>query len=67
MLTALSLSSKNLLIKWTEVILHYLGPEGELDWMPVFAEVGHLLNGLGNIQIIMVGHEVPTNLLGRTS
>jgi hypothetical protein len=38
-----------------------------LDWMPAFAEVGHLLNGLGNIQIVMVGPEVPTNLSGTTS
>lgn len=66
-LTALSISSKNLLLKGKEVILHYLGPEGELDWMPAFAEVGHLLNGLGNIQIVMVGPEVPTNLSGTTS
>jgi hypothetical protein len=66
-LTALNISSKNLLLKGKEVILHYLGPEGELDWMPAFAEVGHLLNGLGNIQIVMVGPEVPTNLSGTTS
>lgn len=66
-LTTLSTSSKNLLLKGKEVILHYLGPEGELDWMPAFAEVGHLLNGLGNIQIVMVGPEVPTNLSGTTS
>ncbi|GKV16037.1 hypothetical protein SLEP1_g26748 [Rubroshorea leprosula] len=66
-LTALSISSKNLLLKGKEVILHYLGPEGELDWMPAFAEISHLLNGLGNIQIVMVGPEVPTNLSGTTS
>ncbi|XAR65632.1 hypothetical protein NMG60_11009805 [Bertholletia excelsa] len=66
-LTALSISSKNLLLKGKEVIVHYLGPEGELDWMPAFAEIGHLLNGTGNIQIIMVGPEVPTNLSGTTS
>jgi hypothetical protein len=66
-LTALNISSKNLLLKGKEVILHYLGPEGELDWMPAFAEVGHLLNGLGNIQIVMVGPDVPTNLSGTTS
>lgn len=65
--TALCISSKNRVLKGKEVILHYLGPEGELDWMPAFAEVGHLLNGLGNIQIIMVGPEVPTNLSGTTS
>lgn len=66
-LTTLNISSKNLLLNGKEVILHYLGPEGELDWMPAFAEVGHLLNGLGNIQIVMVGPEVPTNLSGTTS
>uniref|UniRef100_A0A5B7BR51 Putative zinc finger MYND domain-containing protein 15 n=1 Tax=Davidia involucrata TaxID=16924 RepID=A0A5B7BR51_DAVIN len=66
-LTALSISSKNLLLKGKEVILHYLGPEGELDWMPAFAEIGHLLNGMGNIQIVMVGPGVPTNLSGMTS
>lgn len=66
-LTALNISSKNLLLKGKEVILHYLGPEGELDWMPAFAEIGHLLNGSGNIHIVMVGPEVPTNLSGTTS
>ncbi|XP_052202029.1 uncharacterized protein LOC127807880 [Diospyros lotus] len=66
-LTALSVSSKNLLVKGKEVILHYLGPEGELDWMPAFAEIGHLLNGIGNLQIVMVGPGVPTNLSGTTS
>ncbi|KAF8409549.1 hypothetical protein HHK36_005627 [Tetracentron sinense] len=66
-LTAFSINSKNLILKGKEVILHYLGPEGELDWMPAFAEIGHLLNGLGNIQIVMVGPEVPTNLSGTVS
>jgi zinc finger MYND domain-containing protein 15 len=66
-LTTLNISSKNLILKGKEVIIHYLGPEGELDWMPAFAEVGHLLNGLGNVQIVMVGPEVPTNLSGTTS
>ncbi|XP_042479141.1 zinc finger MYND domain-containing protein 15 [Macadamia integrifolia] len=66
-LTTLNMSTKNLLLKGKEVILHYLGPEGELDWMPAFAEIGHLLNGLGNIQVVMVGPEVPTNLSGTVS
>lgn len=66
-LTALNISSKNLLLKGKEVILHYLGPEGELDWLPAFAEISHLLNGSGNIHIVMVGPEVPTNLSGTTS
>ncbi|XP_057536720.1 uncharacterized protein LOC130814989 [Amaranthus tricolor] len=66
-LTALSITSKNRLLKGKEVIVHYLGPEGELDWITAFAEMGHLLNGIGNIQIVMVGPEVPTNLSGTTS
>ncbi|KAF2304977.1 hypothetical protein GH714_000840 [Hevea brasiliensis] len=66
-LTTLNISSKNLLLKGKEVILHYLGPEGELDWLPAFAEISHLLNGSGNIHIVMVGTEVPTNLSGSTS
>lgn len=66
-LTTLSISSKNLLLRGKEVIVHYLGPESELDWMPAFAEIGHLLNGLGSIQMFMIGPEVPTNLCGTTS
>ncbi|KAL5978522.1 hypothetical protein ACLOJK_029639 [Asimina triloba] len=66
-LTALSISSKNLLLKGREVIVHYLGPEGELDWMLAFAEIGHLLNGSGNLQIVMVGPEIPSDLSGTTS
>ncbi|KAJ4838685.1 hypothetical protein Tsubulata_003117 [Turnera subulata] len=66
-LTALSISTKNLLLRGKEVIIHYLGPEGELDWMPAFAEIGHLLSGSGNIHIVMVGPDVPTNLSGTTS
>ncbi|KAJ8478160.1 hypothetical protein OPV22_021887 [Ensete ventricosum] len=65
--TALAISSKNRLIKGKEVIVHYLGPAGELDWMPAFAEIGHLLNGLGNIQMVMIGPEVPSNLSGTSS
>ncbi|KAL3522019.1 hypothetical protein ACH5RR_014853 [Cinchona calisaya] len=66
-LTALSISSINLLLEGNEVTLHYLGPEGELDWMPAFVEIGHLLNGVGSIQIVMIGPEVPTNLSGTMS
>ncbi|KAK9151795.1 hypothetical protein Syun_010104 [Stephania yunnanensis] len=66
-LMALNISSKNLLLKGKEVVVHYLGPEGELDWMAAFAEIGHLLNGLGNLQIVMVGPEVPTELSGTMS
>lgn len=61
------ISSKNRLIKGKEVILHYLGPEGELDWMTAFAEISYLLNGSGNIQIVMIGPEVPSNLSGTVS
>lgn len=61
---SLNISSKSLLLNGGEVIVHYLGPEVELDWMQAFAEIGHLLNGLGNMQIVMVGPEVPTNLSG---
>ncbi|KAJ0983141.1 hypothetical protein J5N97_011396 [Dioscorea zingiberensis] len=66
-LTSLSMSSKNRLIKGKEVVVHYLGPEGELDWMPAFSEIGHLLNGVGNVQIVMVGPDVPSNLSGTAS
>ncbi|KAI3680542.1 hypothetical protein L6452_35315 [Arctium lappa] len=66
-LTSLSITSKNLLLKGKEVILHYIGPEDELDWMPAFAEISHILNGMGNVQIVMVGPGVPTNLSGSTS
>ncbi|XP_076959386.1 uncharacterized protein LOC143635433 [Bidens hawaiensis] len=65
-LTTLSVVSKNLLLKGKEVILHYIGPEEELDWMPAFAEISHMLNGMGNVQIVMVGPGVPTNLSGST-
>lgn len=60
-------SSKNRLVRGKEVIVHYLGPEAELDWMPAFAEIGHLLNGSGSIQIVMIGPEVPSNLSGTLS
>ncbi|KAG5413626.1 hypothetical protein IGI04_001193 [Brassica rapa subsp. trilocularis] len=63
-LTTLSTHSKNLLLKGKEVTVHYLGPERELDWIKAFAEINHLLNGLGTVQIIMVGPEVPSELSG---
>ncbi|XP_071699893.1 uncharacterized protein [Rutidosis leptorrhynchoides] len=66
-LTTLSVVSKNLLLKGKEVTIHYIGPEDELDWMPAFTEIGHILNGMGNVQIVMVGPGVPTNLSGSTS
>ncbi|XP_020096034.1 zinc finger MYND domain-containing protein 15 [Ananas comosus] len=66
-LTSLVISSKNRLLKGKEVIVHYLGPAAELDWMAAFAEINHLLNGLGSIQIVMIGPEVPSNLSGTVS
>ncbi|CAN6969101.1 unnamed protein product [Brassica oleracea var. botrytis] len=63
-LTTLSTHSKNLLLKGKEVTVHYLGPERERDWIKAFAEINHLLNGLGTVQIIMVGPEVPSDLSG---
>lgn len=63
-LTSLSIGSKTLLHRGREVVVHYLGPECELDWLLAFAEIGHLLNGSGNVLIVMVGPEVPSNLSG---
>lgn len=65
-LTTLSTHSTNLLLKGKEVTVHYLGPERELDWIKAFAEISHLLNGIGTVQIIMVGPEVPSDLSGIT-
>ncbi|KAL4201184.1 hypothetical protein AMTRI_Chr02g214890 [Amborella trichopoda] len=66
-ITALSIGSKSLLLKGREVVIHYVGPEAELDFMPAFSEIGHLLNGSGSLQITMVGPEVPTSLSGTMS
>ncbi|KAJ0239477.1 hypothetical protein HA466_0231070 [Hirschfeldia incana] len=63
-LTTLSTHSKNLLLKGREVTVHYLGPERELDWIKAFAEISHLLNGIGTVHIVMVGPEVPSDLSG---
>jgi len=63
-LTSVSNHPKNLLLKGKEVTVHYLGPERELDWIKAFAEINHLLNGLGTVQIIMIGPEVPSDLSG---
>lgn len=62
--TSLSVATKNHLTKGREVVVHYLGPEGELDWVPAFSELGHLLGGSGSLHIIMVGPEVPNSLSG---
>lgn len=66
-LTALNINSKNLLLQGKEVIVHFLGPEAELDWMSAFAEISHILNGMGSIHMVMVGPGVPTSLSGTTS
>ncbi|KAJ7271444.1 hypothetical protein O6H91_02G025100 [Diphasiastrum complanatum] len=63
-ITALNVTTKNILSKNREVVVHYLGPEGELDWMPAFAEIGHLLGNSGSLHIIMVGPEVSSSLSG---
>ncbi|CAA6658228.1 unnamed protein product [Spirodela intermedia] len=63
-ITAVAINCKNKLVKGRKVIVHYLGPEGELDWLPAFTEIGHLLNGSGSVEIFMVGPEVPGNLSG---
>lgn len=65
-LTALDVGSKSLLLKGQDVVLHYLGPEGELDWLPAFSEISHLLHHFGNVLIIMVGPEIPSSLSGST-
>lgn len=65
-LTAVDINSKNLLLQGKEVTVHYVGPEAELDWMPSFTEISHVLNGMGNINLVMVGPGVPTNLSGTT-
>lgn len=65
-LTAVDINSKNLLLQGKEVTVHYVGPEAELDWMPAFTEISHIMNGMGNINMVMVGPGVPTNLSGTT-
>lgn len=62
--TSLCVQTKNLLSKGREVVVHYLGPEGELDWLPAFSEIGYLLGGSGSLHIMMIGPEVPTALAG---
>ncbi|KAK1368367.1 Zinc finger MYND domain-containing protein 15 [Heracleum sosnowskyi] len=65
-LTAVDTNSKNLLLHGKEVTVHYVGPEAELDWIPAFTEISHVLNEMGNINLVMVGPGVPTNLSGTT-
>lgn len=66
-ITAMAINCKNKLVKGRKVIVHYLGPEAELDWLPAFGEIGHLLNGSGSVEIFMIGPEVPGNLSGTTA
>ncbi|OAY67306.1 hypothetical protein ACMD2_08425, partial [Ananas comosus] len=54
-LTSLVISSKNRLLKGKEVIVHYLGPAAELDWMAALQR---------SIICLM---EVPSNLSGTVS
>ncbi|KAK1260703.1 hypothetical protein QJS04_geneDACA018055 [Acorus gramineus] len=66
-LTALCVASKDRLAKAKEVVLHYIGPECELDCMRAFVEPGRLLQGLGGgggggLHVVMVGPEVPSGL-----
>ncbi|KAK1309465.1 hypothetical protein QJS10_CPA09g01203 [Acorus calamus] len=65
-LTALCVMSKDRLAKAKEVVLHYIGPECELDCMRAFAELGRLLQSLGGggggLHVVMVGPEVPSGL-----
>ncbi|BBN01197.1 zinc finger MYND domain-containing protein 15 [Marchantia polymorpha subsp. ruderalis] len=67
--TSICASSKTILAKHKEVTIHYLGPQGELDWLPAFAEVGHLLSAFhsGSLHIVMVGPEVPNSLSGEAT
>ncbi|KAL3676772.1 hypothetical protein R1sor_026720 [Riccia sorocarpa] len=65
--TSICVSTKNMLAKGREVTIHYLGPEGELDWLPAFTEIGHLLTGSGSLHVVMVGPEVPSSLSGEVN
>ncbi|CAM6091629.1 unnamed protein product [Calypogeia fissa] len=65
--TSLCLLTKNMLSKGREVVVHYLGPEGELDWLPAFTELAYLLSGSGSLHIVMVGPDVPSSLSGEVT
>eukprot|EP00250_Pteridium_aquilinum_P020098 c24700_g1_i1 orf=168-2093(-) len=65
--TALNVATKTNLAKGKEVVVHYLGPEGELDWIPAFSELSYLLGGSGSLHIVMIGPEVPLPLSGVTT
>ncbi|MCO5609569.1 hypothetical protein L7F22_063799 [Adiantum nelumboides] len=65
--TALNVATKTSLALGKEVVVHYLGPEGELDWIPAFAELGYLLGCSGSLHVLMIGPEVPHPLSGATA
>lgn len=65
--TALNAATKATLAKGKEIVVHYLGPEGELDWIPAFAELAYLLGGSGSLHIVMIGPEVPLSLSGAST
>lgn len=65
--TALNVATKTSLVKGKEVVVHYLGPEGELDWIPAFSELAYLLGASGSLHIVMIGPEVPLPLSGATT
>lgn len=46
------------------VVIHYLGPEKELDSLPLFGEVALLLPQI-RIRLVMVGPEVPEDMHGK--
>ena len=46
------------------VVIHYLGPEKELDSLPLFGELGLLLPQI-RIRLVMVGPEVPEEMNGQ--
>ncbi|KAH7443725.1 hypothetical protein KP509_02G048100 [Ceratopteris richardii] len=62
--TALNVATKTRLAKGKDITVHYLGPEGELDWVPAFSELAYLLGSSGSLHIVMIGPEVPLALSG---
>ncbi|KAL3677830.1 hypothetical protein R1sor_020786 [Riccia sorocarpa] len=67
--TQLCKSTKKILARNKEAIIHYLNPKSELDWVPAFAEIGHLLDAFhgGSLHIVMVGPQVPDSLSGEAT
>lgn len=63
----LTISAKNLLAKSKEVVVHYLGPEGEFDRISTFFEIYHFICGSDRWHIVMVQPEVPSTLSGTIS